>query len=376
MTEKKEAVFVICEYNPFHFGHMHQLTELKKSHETVICIMSGDFVQRGEAAVYAKKARAEAAVACGADAVFELVFPFSCMAAHDFAAAGVYLAAALGCRRLAFGAEDSGEKLLAAADVVCDRKAIAELMKEKRKLSYPKAVSLLLEERLGSGGAELVSKPNNILGAEYISAARRLGADMDFEVVRRDMTLESSSVIRSRGDVLPYIPEKAAGVLSPCPRRDMKRLDGALMAATLRLSADSDVYGLDSGEVMRLAGAAMKSLSADETVEKAVSATMTRAKARRGMLAALLGITRGDAAEKPLYTNLLALGENGAAYISRHRKELALPIATKLSHVKKAGAAVLCQYERGVVAGKLASLSEPPAGTQSGTSNFTKQDGI
>src|SRR5574344_1446941 len=106
MPEKKEAVFVICEYNPFHFGHMHQLSELKKSYESVICIMSGDFVQRGETAVYPKNA--------GADAVFELAFPFSCMAARDFAAAGVYLAAALGCRHLAFGAEDGGDALLAA----------------------------------------------------------------------------------------------------------------------------------------------------------------------------------------------------------------------------------------------------------------------
>ncbi len=376
MPEKKEAVFVICEYNPFHFGHMHQLSELKKSYESVICIMSGDFVQRGETAVYPKNARAAAAVACGADAVFELVFPFSCMSARDFASAGVCLATALGCRHLAFGAEDSKEKLFAAADAVCDRSAVAELLKEKRKLSYPKAVSLLVEERLGSDGAGLVSKPNNILGIEYISAARRLGGDMDFEVVRRDMTLESSSVIRSRGNVLPYIPEKAAMTLSGAPKRDIKRLDSALMAATLRLSADSDVYGLDSGEVMRLAGAAMESRSAAETVEKAVSATMTRAKARRGMLAALLGITHDDAAEKPLYTNLLALGENGAAYISRHKKELALPIATKLSHVKKAGTAALRQYERGVVAGKIASLSEAHTGESGSSHSLIKQDGI
>lgn len=369
MPEKKEAVFVICEYNPFHFGHMYQLSELKKSYESVICIMSGDFVQRGETAVYPKKARAAAAVACGADAVFELVFPFSCMAARDFAAAGVYLAAALGCEHLAFGAEDSKESLIVAADVVCDRSAVTKLLKEKRNLSYPKAVSLLLEERFGSDGAGLASKPNNILGIEYISAARRLGVDMDFEVVRRNMTFESSSVIRSRGDVLPYIPESAARILSVSPKRELKRLDSALMASTIRLSAESDVYGLDRGEVMRLAGAAMDSRSAAETVEKAVAATMTRAKARRGMLAALLGVTHGDASEKPLYTNLLALGENAATYISRHKKEFALPVATKLSHVKRAGAAALCQYERGVAAGKIASLSEADVGIEPGSSH-------
>ena len=103
-------------------------------------------------------------------------------------------------------------------------------------------------------------------------------------------------------------------------------------------------------------------MTADETVERAVSATMTRAKARRGMLSALLGITQGDAATKPLYTTLLALGENGASYISRHRKELCVPVATKLSHISRAGAEAVGQYERGIVAGKIASLSEAHTG--------------
>ena len=71
MTEKKEAVFVICEYNPFHFGHLHQLSELKERYGSVLCVMSGDYVQRGESAIYPKQARAAAAVACGADAVFD-----------------------------------------------------------------------------------------------------------------------------------------------------------------------------------------------------------------------------------------------------------------------------------------------------------------
>ena len=145
----------------------------------------------------------------------------------------------------------------------------------------------------------------------------------------------------------------------------MKRLDSALMAAALRLSAGSDVYGLDSGEVMRLKNAAEESRTADETVERAVSATMTRAKARRGMLSALLGITQGDAATKPLYTTLLA--ENGASYISRHRKELCVPVATKLSHISRAGAEAVGQYERGIVAGRVAALAEENTDARNGS---------
>ncbi len=153
MTEKKEAVFVICEYNPFHFGHLHQLSELKERYGSVLCVMSGDYVQRGESAIYPKQARAAAAVACGADAVFELAFPFSCMAARDFAAAGVYLAAALGCRHLAFGAEDGGDALLAASGVLCDRAAVADIQKQNRNLSYPKAASSPEDDSTPTKGA-------------------------------------------------------------------------------------------------------------------------------------------------------------------------------------------------------------------------------
>ena len=118
---------------------------------------------------------------------------------------------------------------------------------------------------------------------------------------------------------------------------------------------------------MRLKNAAEESRTADETVERAVSATMTRAKARRGMLSALLGITQGDAATKPLYTTLLALGENGASYISRHRKELCVPVATKLSHISRAGAEAVDQYERGIVAGRVAALAEENTDARNGS---------
>ena len=42
-----------------------------------VCVMSGDFVQRGEAAIFTKHARAEAACRCGADIVIELPLPWS-----------------------------------------------------------------------------------------------------------------------------------------------------------------------------------------------------------------------------------------------------------------------------------------------------------
>ena len=72
MPGRDRTVAVICEYNPFHFGHLHQLGELKGKYKTVIGVMSGDTVQRGEVAIADKYVRARAAVRCGMDAVFSL----------------------------------------------------------------------------------------------------------------------------------------------------------------------------------------------------------------------------------------------------------------------------------------------------------------
>jgi len=359
MSEKNNAVFVICEYNPFHFGHEYQISLLReKGYGTVICIMSGDAVQRGEAAVYSKYARAEAAVRCGADAVFELPFPFACMAAPDFSFCGVYAASALGCKNLAFGAEGDGYVLAEAAKAMPSRDEVREYMKAHGNISYPKAVCAVISGNVDIPEGFDLSAPNNILGMEYIRAAEKLGADIHFEIIHRAKDFKSSSQIRQGADMTAEIPSAASGVLSKYPRRSMKNLDPALMAACRMLDAQSDVYGLDRGDVLRLKNAALMCGSAADTVKKACSATMTEAKARRGMLCALLGIKREDAGKKPLFLRLLALNENGAEYISKNKKRFTLPVVSKASHIDTLGEAAVKQSLRTLQAESVLALSE------------------
>ena len=102
-----DFIGVVCEYNPFHNGHAYHLRESARlsDDQGIVCVMSGDFVQRGEAALYAKYARAEAAVRGGADVVFELPLPWSLASAEGFARGAVGLLAALGATTLSFGTE-------------------------------------------------------------------------------------------------------------------------------------------------------------------------------------------------------------------------------------------------------------------------------
>ena len=61
---------IVAEYNPFHNGHEWHIRRTREKlgeDAVIVCCMSGDFVQRGEAAAYSKFARAEAAARCGVE---------------------------------------------------------------------------------------------------------------------------------------------------------------------------------------------------------------------------------------------------------------------------------------------------------------------
>ena len=102
------VIGIVCEYNPFHRGHELHIQKSRAAlgeESAVLCVQSGDFVQRGEAAVYDKFARAEASCRCGADLVVELPLPWCLSSAEGFARGAVSLLGALGATHLSFGSE-------------------------------------------------------------------------------------------------------------------------------------------------------------------------------------------------------------------------------------------------------------------------------
>ena len=98
---------IISEYNPFHNGHLYQL---KKSKQLVnpdysVCVMSGNFVERGEPSIIDKWSKAEAAIKCGFDMVIELPTLYSISSAENFAEGAIKILEAFGDVTLSFGSE-------------------------------------------------------------------------------------------------------------------------------------------------------------------------------------------------------------------------------------------------------------------------------
>ena len=146
---------IICEYNPFHNGHAHQLAVLREAGYAPVCVMSGDYVQRGEPAVIPAAARAEAAVRCGAALVLELPPSYALRSAEGFADGGVELLDRLGCAEaLCFGSESGdAETLLATARTLLSPELVPLLKQELAGgASFPAARQRALE-RLGAPGA-------------------------------------------------------------------------------------------------------------------------------------------------------------------------------------------------------------------------------
>lgn len=168
---------VICEYNPFHNGHRYQLDVIREKSgcDKIICLMSGNFTQRGDIAVFDKFTRARHAVECGADVVLELPTPFAVSSAEIFARGAVSILSSIpDVEVLAFGCESGtgADFLQVALATLSEDKRFKELLKEKMKdgTSYVKARTQTVLELNGDVDEALLTSPNNILGTEYCRA--------------------------------------------------------------------------------------------------------------------------------------------------------------------------------------------------------------
>lgn len=329
MERLKGTAAIICEFNPFHFGHKHLLDVAHSEYPVVFGIMSGNLIQRGGNACADKYLRASAAVECGFDGVLELPFPFSSLSARDFARAGVHIAEEAGFEALVFGAEDP-QAVNAATEIVrCAsfEQEVSELVKEKKNLSYPKATEQILAKSLGEETAKLLSKPNNILALEYIKAASKRDI-LKIRVVPRSPDFASAGSLRRSGVPADGIPEKASPFFKNTVA-DNSLFPYLSVAAKLYTGDKAMLYGIDESLAGRLTKALREKSGTEEIISACRSAGDTDSRIRRGLTSILFGITKYQAAEMPNHTTLLAAGEKGLPVIKQIRKQSSLSLVVK-----------------------------------------------
>ena len=372
---------IICEYNPMHRGHEYMIGELRRAGVgTVVCLMSGSFVQRGDTAVTDKYDRAAAAVRSGADLVLELPFPWSCASAAYFAAAGVHILSALGIGNIAFGSESAELSLLrAAADAADADEGYAPDASQGSAAAY----FARIEGALGDGER---LPPNDILGVEYIRAARRLGTATEFIVIKRagagfhdtdaSAALPSATAMRAailRGELPEGLTEASAESLRAAiaAGRAPATLGALGTAALWRFrsgGAELGRYAECGGGVSgRLARAAAESGNLADMFTAAATKKYTSARLRRAVIFALAGVLKANLDAMPSYTTVLASGARGRSFLAAARKKAGITVLTRPSAALRiAGAAARRQTELLLASEGLYSLALPvprPAGS-------------
>ena len=314
---------IICEYNPFHNGHLYQLNEAKRlsGADAVLCIMSGNFVQRGEAAVADKFTRAKHAVLGGADAVIELPTVFATSNAELFAKGAISILSAIpAVTTLCFGTESADKAaFLETARLLNDEpKEVSQKIKElsSQGISFARARALAWEE---AGLGNLLTSPNNILGVEYTRAILTSGANIDVLPITRvgggykDCTLQgefsSASAIRAtieKGEnVTGFLPDFVAMDL---PDKLTDKLDALEKFAVLSRGEQEIARVCDCTE--GLENAFKKAATQQDTFDGVLtSARYTASRIRRIALQNLLNIDETlirNALQSPLYLRVLA----------------------------------------------------------------------
>ena len=186
-----KAVGLITEYNPLHNGHIHHLNAAKEltGADLAVCVMSGNFVQRGEPAIIDKYNRAKAAIDSGVNLVVELPTYYALSSAEWFATGATLTLDALKVDSFVFGSECDNITLLSQCADILFREPDDYKAELKNNLangnSFPKARHMALSKIYGKELTNVCESPNNILGIEYIKSVKKLGLAIKPKTIKR-----------------------------------------------------------------------------------------------------------------------------------------------------------------------------------------------
>ena len=340
---------IICEYNPLHLGHKKQIDHVRRTGTEdcgIICLMSGNFVQRGAPAIVDKMRRAQAAVRCGADLVLELPVTYALSSAEGFAAGGVRILSDF-CDTLCFGAETADPQALLLVAQSLLREDFSKFLKEHlaEGISFPAAREAALTA-MGCD-ASLLKTPNNILAVEYCKAILAQNSAMQpMPILRQgsyhdnlpDPENPSATAIRSlmAGDAWrPYVPKEAAECFDGAPLHTLAAGERAILMR-LRTMTDAEFEALPYGSE-GLWRKFMRESRQKATVEEILSATKskryTRTRLDRMLMCAFLGITEKDLAQDIPYVRILALNDRGRQILKQGNASIApINIGTPVDH--------------------------------------------
>ena len=337
---------VICEFNPFHNGHKYLLKKAKENSNAVICVMSGNLVERGEIALYPKHIRAQMALENGADIVISLPSGWSMSGAENFAYGGISLLNS--CKivdNIVFGCEDCDvNQLQQIADILFKGKADSRIKEYlSTGITYAAARTCALEELLPFS-SEIIKKPNNILAIEYLIALKKLGMKTNITPIKRigadhDSKLSSDSVSSASNirdmiknndmlNVSKFVPEGVLDIIRNTDYADEKRLEKAFLYKLRSMNKDdfAKLPDISEGLENSIYSAIKSGSSYNDILNKIKSKRYTLARIRRILMSACFDIDNSFLKQAPPYMHILGFSKTGESLIPKITDVSPIPV--------------------------------------------------
>lgn len=341
---------IIAEFNPFHNGHAFLVQKAREAGYThVVAVMSGNFVQRGEPALFHHSVRTQAALRNGVDLVIQLPSVYAMSGAQSFARAGAEILDALGVvDSIVFGSECGNADLLSqTADAIYGEEIKRFLPEELEKgISFASARENALRS-INPVYADIIKSPNNILGVEYIAALKKLeskvcpvtfsrnGAAHDSD--ETDGKIAGASLIRESvrngGEWKNLVPDNTIDIYNASEIADISRIESAVLYKIRTVSADelAKTPDISEGIENRILSAAKQSGSLEELYSLAKTKRYSHARIRRIVWNCLLGVTADDLDKSVPYIRITGFNKHGAEILKAAKEISRLPIMSKPS---------------------------------------------
>ncbi len=332
------AIGVICEYNPFHNGHLYQLKKIKEMYpdDIIVVVLNGYFLERGIVSLETKEEKTRLALEYGADIVIELPFVFGSNSADIFAYGALELLDAIGVSTLVFGSESNDIHSLINGAKAQLEDNFSDILKGYLDdgVNYPTAVAK-------ASGVD-IKDPNDILGISYIKTIISNNYNIKPICIKRTNnyhdTKSNNSIVsadnirtklKNKQDISKYIPEG-----------HIVNIDEELFFNLLKYKINTcdnleDILTVDEGIDNKLIKEINNARNIDDLIMNIKTKRYTYNRIRRMFIHILMSYTKEDrdSLRNNEYVRLLGFNEDGKLYLNEHKSEFKLPVVTKVTNL-------------------------------------------
>ena len=337
------SVGIICEYNPFHNGHLYHINKIKElfKDEQIILVLSGNYTQRGDISIIEKYDKAYLSLYYGVDLVVELPFTFATQSSDYFAKGSIELLNKLNCKYLVFGSESNDIDFLNnLADIQINNQKYEKIVKEEldKGENYPTATSNALKKISN----KIIKEPNDLLALSYIKEIKKNNYQIkpipikrtnDYNSIELSNNIASAKSIReaikNNKEIKKYVPKETLNKIIKINENNYFNL----LKYKINSESDLSIYNsVDEGIENKLKKEINNSNNLEELILKIKSKRYTYNKIKRMFIHILCSYTKEENKNNQIqYIRVLGFSSKGREYLNKLKKNIDIPIITNIN---------------------------------------------